>query len=132
MWHDIVLYNKYALMIVKVTKTRHHLTTGNSVKTRQETYILYQETKISLKFQAKNIILLGDFNSRSNTQGKNIQQQDTMVQLLDDIINRHKLYIITKYHHRITITFKRSNNTGKSTINLTFVRGLKNVQVKAK
>ena len=51
------------------------------------------------------IILLGDFNSRSNTWGKNIQQQNGMGQLLEDIINTHKLYI--------TI-------------------GLKNVQVKAK
>ena len=51
-----------------------------------------------------------------------------MGQLLEDIINRHEFYITTE----LPFTFKRSNNTGKKIIDLTSVRSLKNVQVKAK
>ena len=58
---------------------------------------------------------------------KNIQQQNRMGQLLEDLISIHK-HITTE----LPYTFKRSNNTGKSTIDLSFVKGLKNVQVKAK
>ena len=51
-----------------------------------------------------------------------------MGQLLEDIINRQKFYITTE----LPLTFKDPNNIGKRIIRLTFVRGLKNVQVKAK
>ena len=74
------------------------------------------------------MILLGDFDSTSNTLDKNIQQKNRMGQLMEDIINRQKFYITTE----LQLTFKDSNNTGKRIIHLNFVRGLKNVQVKAK
>ena len=80
------------------------------------------------RHRGKNITLPGDFNRRSNTWDKNIQQQNRMGQLLEDIINRHELYIAMELRYN----FKRSKNTGKMTIDLTFVRGLKNLQVKAK
>ena len=80
------------------------------------------------RHRGKNIILLGDSSSRSNTWDKIIQQQNRMGQLLEDIINRPKLHITTK----LPYTFKRSNNTGKSTLDLTLVRSLKNVQAKVK
>ena len=51
-----------------------------------------------------------------------------MGQLLENIISRHKLYITTE----LPCTFKKSNNNGKVTIDLTFVRDFKNAQVKAK
>lgn len=51
-----------------------------------------------------------------------------MEQLLENIIKRHRLYITTE----LLQTFKRSDNTGKRTIDLTFIRGLKNVKVNAK
>ena len=47
---------------------------------------------------------------------------------MEDTINRNKFYITTELPHN----FKRSDKTGKSIIYLIFVRGLKNVQVKAK
>ena len=73
------------------------------------------------RHRGKSIIVLGDFNSRSNTRDKNMQHQNRMRQLLEDIIKRLELYIITE----LPYTFKRSSNTGKSTVDLTFVRGLK-------
>ena len=49
-----------------------------------------------------------------------------MGQLLEDMVSRHKLYITAE----LPSTFKRPNNTGKSTVDLTFGRGSKNVKVK--
>ena len=51
-----------------------------------------------------------------------------MGKLLGELINRHELCITTE----LSYPFKRSNNTGKSTIDLTFIRSLKNLQVKIK
>ena len=50
-----------------------------------------------------------------------------MGQLLEDI-NRHGFYIATE----LPYTFKRLDNTGKSTIDLTFARGLQNIKIQAK
>ena len=51
-----------------------------------------------------------------------------MGKTLEDIINRHGLNIATD----VPCTFKRRDNSGKSTIYLTLTRGLKNVKVKTK
>ena len=51
-----------------------------------------------------------------------------MGKTLEDIINRHGLNIATDAPY----TFKRHDNSGKSTIDLTLSRGLKNVKVKTK
>ena len=51
-----------------------------------------------------------------------------MGKTLEDIINRHGLNIATDAPY----TFKRLDNSGKSTIDLTLTRGLKNVKVKTK
>ena len=51
-----------------------------------------------------------------------------MGKTLEDIINRHGLNIATDAPY----TFKRRDNSGKSTIDLTLTRGLKNVKVKTK
>ena len=53
---------------------------------------------------------------------KNIQLQNRMGRLLEDIINRHKLYITTE----LPYTF---NPITLCMIDLTSVRGLKHVQV---
>ena len=74
------------------------------------------------------ILLVGDFNSCSNTWDKNIRQSNKMGRTLEDIINRHGLNIATDAPY----TFKRHDNSGKSTIDLTLSRGLKNVKVKTK
>ena len=76
----------------------------------------------------KSILLVGDFNSCSNTWDKNIRQSNKMGKTLEDIINRHGLNIATDAPY----TFKRRDNSGKSTIDLTLTRGLKNVKVKTK
>ena len=51
-----------------------------------------------------------------------------MVQLPENMIIGYELYITTE----LPYTFKRSNNSGKIRIDLTFVKVLKNGQVKAK
>ena len=75
----------------------------------------------------KSILLVGDFNSCSNTWDKNIQQCNKICKTLEDI-NRHSLNIATDAPY----TFKRRDNSGKITIDLTLTRGLKNVKVKTK
>ena len=52
-----------------------------------------------------------------------------MGKTLENIINRHSLNIATDAP---LYTFKRCDNSGKSTIDLTLTRGLKNVKVKTK
>ena len=76
----------------------------------------------------KSILLVGDFNSRSNTWDKYFRQSNKMGKTLEDIINRHGLNIATDAPY----TFKRRDNSGKSTIDLTLTRGLKNVKVETK
>ena len=76
----------------------------------------------------KSILIVGYFNSCSNTWDKNIQQNNKMGKTLEDIINRHGLNIATDAPY----TFKRRDNSGKSTIDLTLTRGLKNVKVETK
>ena len=51
-----------------------------------------------------------------------------MGKLLVEIINRHNLFIATD----VPYTFKRQDNTGKSTIDLSFIRGISNVSIKTK
>ena len=76
----------------------------------------------------KSILLAGDFNSRSNTWDKNIRQSNKMGKTLEDIINRYGLNIATDPLY----TFKRRDNSGKITIDLTLTRELKHVKVKIK
>ena len=51
-----------------------------------------------------------------------------MGKTLEDIINRHGLNVATD----VPYTFKRCDNWGKSKIDLTLTRGLKNLKVKTK
>ena len=51
-----------------------------------------------------------------------------MGKTLEDIINRHSLNTATDAPY----TFKQCDNSGKSTIDLTLTKGLKNVKVKTK
>ena len=45
--------------------------------------------------KGKSMLVVGDFNSRSNTWDKNIRQSNKMGKTLEDIINRHSLNIAT-------------------------------------
>ena len=47
------------------------------------------------KQKGKNILLIGDFNSRNKTWDRNANNNSRMGLILEDIINRHGLYITT-------------------------------------
>ena len=72
-------------------------------------------------------ILLVDFKSRSNTCDKNIWHSNKKRQN-SWRHHRHSLSIATDAPY----IFKWSDNSGKSTIDLTLTRGLKNIKVKTK
>ena len=91
-------------------------------------YILDMELE---KHKGENILLVGDFNSKNTLWDKNAKTNNKMGQVLEDIINRHGLYIATD----LDFTYQQSvqvSNSGKSTIDLTLSRGLQNVKVAAK
>ena len=62
----------------------------------------------------KSILLVGDFDSCSNTWDKYIGQSNKMGKTFKDIINRHVLNIATDAPY----TFQRRDNLRKSTIDL--------------
>ena len=76
----------------------------------------------------KSILLVGDFNSHKNTWDKNIRQSNKMGKTVEGILNRHGLNIATDAPY----AFKQCDNSGKSTIDLSLTRGLKNIKVKTK
>ena len=83
------------------------------------------------KHKGENITLIGDFNSRNEIWNRNADNNIGMGLILEDIINRHGLYITTN----TGFTSQKStmvNNSGKSTIDLTLTRGLKNIKVVTK
>ena len=91
-------------------------------------YILDMELE---KHKGENILLVGGFNSKNTLWDKNAKTNNKMGQVLEDIINRHGLYIATD----LDFTYQQSvqvSNSGKSTIDLTLSRGLQNVKVAAK
>ena len=45
------------------------------------------------KHKGENILLIGDFNSRNKTWDRNANNNSRMGLILEDIINRHRLYI---------------------------------------
>ena len=78
------------------------------------------------KHRRKSLILLGDFNSRNNIWDKNLTRNIKMSNILEDIINQHNLFLLTDVDH----TYHHSDlneNAGKSTIDVTLVRGLSNL-----
>ena len=78
------------------------------------------------KHRRKSLILLGDFNSRKNIWDKNLTRNIKMSNILEDIINQHNLFLLTDVDH----TYHHSDlneNAGKSTIDVTLVRGLSNL-----
>ena len=83
------------------------------------------------KHKGKAILLVGDFNCRNALWDKHIKRNTKMGKLLEDIINRHNLFIATDadftHHQSASI-----NKSGKSTIDLTLARGLANVEITTK
>ena len=83
------------------------------------------------KHKGKAILLTGDFNCTNTLWDKHIKRNTKMGKLLEDIINRHNLFIATDadstYQQSVSI-----NNSGKSTIDLTLTRGLANVRITTK
>ena len=79
----------------------------------------------------KAILLVRDFNYRNTLWDKHIKRNTKMGKLLEDIINHHNLFIATD----ADFTYQQSafiSNSGKSTIDLTFTRGLANVKIAIK
>ena len=80
------------------------------------------------KHRGKYLILLGDFNSRNKIWDKNLTK---MGNILEDIVNEHNLFFSTDvghtYHHS-----DLNENAGKSTIDLTLVRGLSNLHIRTR
>ena len=82
------------------------------------------------KHRGKNLILLGDFNSRNKIRDKNLTRNTKMGNILD-IINEHNLFLLTDVDH----TYHHSDlnkNAGKSTIDLSLVRGLSNLHIRTR
>ena len=78
------------------------------------------------KYKDENILQIGDFSSRNKIWDGNANNNSRMGLILEDIINRHGLYIATN----TDFTYQQSimvSNSGKSTIDLTLTRGLKNI-----
>ena len=59
-------------------------------------------------------------------------QEHTTTKQNETITGEYDKKTRTLYHHRITTNFQKIDNTGKRTIDLTFVRSLKNVKVSTK
>ena len=82
------------------------------------------------KHRGKTLILLGDFNSRNKIRDKNLTRNTKMGNILD-IINEHNLFLLTDVDH----TYHHSDlnkNAGKSTIDLSLVRGLSNLHIRTR
>ena len=83
------------------------------------------------KHKGKAILLIGDFNCRNTLWDKHIKRNTKMGKLLEDIINRHNLFIATDadstYQQSVSI-----NNSGKSTNDLTLTSGLANSKLPLK
>ena len=107
-------------------------------KNLQEISTFHLEMKITSIFmiwnwqnKGENILLIGNFNSRNKTWDRNANINSRMGRILEDIINRHGLYITTN----TDCTYQQSAmvcNIGKSTIDLTLTRGLKNIKIVTK
>ena len=83
------------------------------------------------KNRGKNLILLGDFNSRNKIWDKNLARNTKMGNICENIINQHNLFLLTDVDH----TYHHSDlneNAGKSTIDLTLVRGLSNLHIRTR
>ena len=68
--------------------------------------------------QNGNIVILGDFNSRSTMWDKRVKKSTKMGKKLEDIINRHNLTVQTN------LDYTYEHPQGKSTIDLTLTRGI--------
>ena len=79
------------------------------------------------KHKGENLFQIGDFNSRNKIWDRNPSNNSRMVLVLEDISNQHGLYITTN----TDFTYQQSamvSNSGKTTIQLTLTRGLKNIK----
>ena len=83
------------------------------------------------KHRGKNLILLGDFNSRNIIWYKNLTRNKKLGNILEDLINQHNLFLLTDVDH----TYHHSDlneNAGKRTIDLTLVRGLSSLHIRTR
>ena len=66
----------------------------------------------------KAIIILGDFNAGNTLWGRHINQNNKMGIALEELIQRHGLYVATDLDH-IYQHSPNCHNSGKSTIDFT-------------
>ena len=74
---------------------------------------------------------MGDFNSRNKIWDKNLTRNTKMGNILEHMITQHNLFLSTDVDH----TYHHSDlneNAGKSTIDLTLVRGLSNLHIRTR
>ena len=74
----------------------------------------------------KAIIILGDFNAWNTFWDNHINQNNKMGTVLDELIQKHGLYVATDLDH----TYQHSPNcynSGKSTIDLTLALFLQHI-----
>ena len=76
----------------------------------------------------ENLIILGDFNARNTLWDIHCNKNNKMGTVLEDLIQRHGLYLATNVDHSYQQTVQ-SQYTGKSTIDLTLSRGISNISV---
>ena len=79
----------------------------------------------------KNLVLLGDFNSRKKKWDKNLTRNTRMGNILEDTINQHNLFLLTYVDQNCNHS-DLNENSGKSTIDLTLVRGLSNLHIRTR
>ena len=79
----------------------------------------------------KTIIILGSFNAQNTLWGKHINQYNKMGIILEELIQRHSLYVATDlddaYQHS-----PNCHSFGKSTIDLILYRVINNLSVKTR
>ena len=101
---------------------------GNIYVPPKEITQLYVLDEVLEKLENKNLILVGDFNARNTMWDSNCKNNTKLGVYLENIIQRHGLYIATNtnytYHHSEIF-----DNSGKSTIDLTLTRGIKNINI---
>ena len=115
-WNEIDIDNKKILI-------------GNIYVPPNNVDQLHKLDNILEKLKDQRLIIVGDFNARNKMWDKHSKINTKLGIILEDIIQHHGLYIATNVDH----TYHHSplcDTSGKSTIDLTLTRGIRNVNIK--
>ena len=133
--------SSFKMFSERISHTRTQRSYGTKCKYNGKKHLLgiptfHLEMNITSIFQiwnwkthkSENILVIGTLNSKKKIQDRSASNNSRMGLILEEIINRHGFYIITT----TDITYQQSvmaSKSGKSTIDLTLTRGLKNIKV---